>query len=478
MKPHLFFAAAILSISSIRAAYGQDTVKITGRIDNRMSDTLKIKYNTSKIAYFPTEITLVTDNKGHFATAFNLPAHEFTAVELYHGSHIAELLLQPGDSLSLRADCSRFDSSITYSGRGAAASNFVALHTITMGRMNQYSVRVREAINKEPDGFLPAIDAEKKKEYDFLERHKKGLPDNFIKYWRSFYEYYNYFFTEQYPQVHQMLKVRHISDTIPDTNYTVLSGLPIKLHDDLLQLPPYLLYLTGLYETKLKAAGYTFPLKDTLLARRFQDSVNHLVALNFPARSAEFYFAQQLYGNLRAQPLWVSHRDYTYFTARWPNSTYLPPIDKQLAIAERLAPGMPAPDITVTTEAGKTVKLSDLKGKVVYIDFWAGWCKQCVGELVRGQKMKVLFKDKPVEFVNLSLNEDTTMDNGLIRKYKLEGGFKTLTGGWSSEEIQQFAVQSIPAYYLIDADGKIALQHAPSPMQSTQLSLEIGKLLK
>ena len=473
-----FIAVVLLMLVNAATAHAQDTVKLAGRIDNRMSDTLKIKYNPNKLAYFPIEMTVITDAKGRFSTSFAVPRKEFTTVELYHGNHIAELLLQPGDSLVIGVDCTRFDSSIVFAGRGADVSNFVVLHTITLGRMNQYSVRVREAINKEPGGFLPAIDLEKKKEYDFLERHKKGLPENFMKYWRSFYEYYNYFFTEQYPQVHQMLKVRHISDTIPDTNYSVLAGLPVKLNDDMMQLPPYLLYLTGLYEVGLKAAGYTYPLKDTLRARAFQDSVNRLVAANFPPKSAEFYFAQQLYGNVKVQPLWVSRRDYAYFKAHWPASGYLPLIDRQLAITERLAPGMPAPDITVNTEDGKTVKLSELRGNVVYIDFWAGWCKQCVSELVRGQKSKMLFKGKPVEFVYLSINEDTAMDNGIIRKYKLEGGFRTLPGGWKADEIKQYAVQKLPAYYLIDADGKIALQYAPSPMQNTQLSLEIGKLLR
>jgi len=153
-------------------------------------------------------------------------------------------------------------------------------------------------------------------------------------------------------------------------------------------------------------------------------------------------------------------------------------IEKQVSFAGKLAPGQPAPDFDIITEDGRKMKLSDLRGKVVYLNFWASWCKQCMGEIIYEKKMKLLTKDKPLEFVYLSIDNDTTIEYGAIKKYGLDGTFTTVTGGWGAKELQQYNVQSLPAYFLIDEDGNFALQNTPSPMHATELTLDIGKLYK
>ena len=115
---------------------------------------------------------------------------------------------------------------------------------------------------------------------------------------------------------------------------------------------------------------------------------------------------------------------------------------------------------------------------MVYLEFWAGWCRQCVGEMIREQKIKDLIRNKPLEFVYVSIGDDTASENDIIRKYKIQGKFCNVAGGWSAKEVQLYGVQSLPAYYLIDEDGKFAIQNPPSPSQSTQLVLEIEKLFK
>ena len=169
---------------------------------------------------------------------------------------------------------------------------------------------------------------------------------------------------------------------------------------------------------------------------------------------------------------------YADFKKRWPQSTYLPFITKQVTLAETLAPGQPAPDFDIITPDGRQMRLSDLKGKVIYLGFWASWCKQCVGEILKEGKFKELVKNKPLEFVYVSIDNDTAADNNLIAKYKMDGLFTHPAGEWNAKEVQLYGVQSLPAYFLIDEDGKIAMQNPPSPLQSTELILAIEKLFK
>jgi len=254
--------------------------------------------------------------------------------------------------------------------------------------------------------------------------------------------------------------------------------MPLTFDDDLIQVTPYLLYLTGAFDIKLRADGFGYLRSDTANERRLEDSIYTLVYTKMPDKSAEYFVAQDIYGRARTQDLEIIKRRHKAFLKRWPGSIYLPLVDRQVAIAERLAPGMPAPDIDLHTPDGQTIKLSDLKGKVVYITFWASWCKQCVSEIVTWQKNCALFKKQPVEFVYLSLDKDTTAARAIFSKYQVDGINTVITGEWEAKEVQQYGVQSLPAYYLIDKNGNIAAQNVRTPAQPTELVLQIGGLLK
>ena len=471
----LLFATLLIIANT---AHAQDVVKLSGKIQNPLSDSVEVSYNDNWIAYYPHEYYARLDTKGNFSITFPAPHSIYLQAEIKHGNKIAEVMITAGDNLTIAVNAAHFDSTIRYSGKGREVANFIARHTVEKGRMNQYTLKMKADMSKEPADFLSAIEKEKKNEIDFLNKNRTGLPASFIQYFTAFYQYYNYFFMQQYPQIHEMVKLKRYTDTIPEINYSVLKQMPYAFNDTFIPVPPYLLYLTGVFEIKLKAAGLGYLGKDSLKQRRLQDSVYNLAYNVLPDKSGEYFIAQALYGGAKYQALEKTEKQFSDFKKRWPGSPYLPLLDKQISMAERLAPGQPAPDIDIATPDGRRMKLSDLKGKVVYLGFWASWCRQCVGEMIGEHKIKDLIKDKPLEFVYVSIDEDTTTDNMLIKKYKMEGIFTHPGGGWNAKEINLYGVQGLPAYFLIDEDGKFAVQNAPTPQQSTELILAIEKLFK
>ena len=470
----LFIALIIIANST----FVQATVKLSGKIQNPLSDSIEVSYNDNRIAYYPKEYFAHVDKKGNFSLQFPVPPGIYIQAEIKHGNKLAEIILQDGDSLIIAVNTAHFDSTVHYKGKGSEIQKFIARHTPERGRMNQYTSKLKTAMDKEPADFLKNIEQEKNIEISFLNKHKDGLPGSFIKYWTAYYQYYNYFFMQQYPQMHAMIKLRRYTDTIPEINYSILKEMPYAFNDTLLQVPSYLLYLTGVFDINLKAAGYSYSRKDTLQMRKFEDSVNYLAYTLMPDKSAEYFTAQNIYGRAKYQQLERTEQQFGDFKKHWPNSEYLAILNKQVLLAEKLAPGQPAPDFDITTTDGSTMKLSDLKGRVVYLGFWASWCRQCVGEIISERKIKDLIKNKPLEFVYVSIDNDKTADSTIIAKFKLDGIFTHAEEEWAAKEIQLYGVQSLPAYFLIDEDGKFAMQNPPTPMQPTELILEIEKLFK
>ncbi len=473
MKWFLF----LLGIVSSCLASGQGLVKLQGKVEYGMADSIEVSYNDNNLAYYPHKYSSKLDKTGRFSLSFPVPA-SYTIVQIQYGNSLADILVKPGDSMVMVANARRFDSSVHYVGRGADVQNFIAAHTVSKGRMNQYPGRIKMLIQKDEKEFLAGMDAEYKAEEAALKKWKPALPALFVQYWLAYHRYYNYFFIEQYPQTKEMLKLRRFTDTVSPEFYKIVDKLPLAFNDSFVHIPPYILYLTGILETKVRANGFTWHVGDTLQKRLFEDSMIRLAYARMPDKSLENYLAQNIYGKAKGQDLARTEAQLSNFRGRWPSSALLPLLDKQVGIARRLAPGQPAPDFEFTDADGNKKHLSDLKGKVVYIGFWAGWCRQCVGEMLKEQMVKDLIRKKPLEFVYVSLGTDTATERAIVDRYRISGNFTNLVNGWNAKEVQEYGVQSLPAYYLVDEDGKFAAQNPPTPLQTTELVMAIEKLFK
>ena len=123
---------------------------------------------------------------------------------------------------------------------------------------------------------------------------------------------------------------------------------------------------------------------------------------------------------------------------------YAPPKEENLE-------GQPAPDFSLPSLNGKTYKLSDLKGKVVLLDFWATWCPPCREELPIIEKLHQEFKDKNLVVLGIS-NEDRQTIENFLKNNRLT--FPILID--EREKVgKSYKVVAIPRVLLIDKTGKI-----------------------
>jgi len=126
-----------------------------------------------------------------------------------------------------------------------------------------------------------------------------------------------------------------------------------------------------------------------------------------------------------------------------------------------IAVGQPPPDFSHETLDGGKFTLSEQKGKVVLIDFWATWCGPCRGEVPNVVKMWNEVKDKGFVIVGVSLDADDKEGKAAdkVRKFAEENGmtWTHIVEGksWDSETGKLYLVEGIPHTVLVGKDGKI-----------------------
>jgi peroxiredoxin len=126
-------------------------------------------------------------------------------------------------------------------------------------------------------------------------------------------------------------------------------------------------------------------------------------------------------------------------------------------------PNREAPDFSLFDLNGNKVKLSDFKGKVVYLDFWATNCAPCVKEVTDAIKLKEKFKDENVVFLYVSLDHSIDKLRRFIDAKSFNGIHLIDQRGFASEVADSYEINAIPRYFLIDQNGFIVNENAPRP---------------
>lgn len=143
---------------------------------------------------------------------------------------------------------------------------------------------------------------------------------------------------------------------------------------------------------------------------------------------------------------------------------------KLIAVGERV----PAPDFTLTDENGNSVRLSERKGEVVLVNFWATWCGGCQIEIPWFRNFYSKFKNTGLDAIGVSLDSDGWTS---VRPYLKEKPIPYTIVIGNDTTAKEFQVTAMPVTVLIDRQGKIAATHSGIVSKATYQA-EIESLLK
>lgn len=145
-----------------------------------------------------------------------------------------------------------------------------------------------------------------------------------------------------------------------------------------------------------------------------------------------------------------------FFTAKAQSAVSYDPDDTYAT--ELLKPGVTAPDFTLGTPEGKSVSLSDFKGKYLVLDFWATWCPDCRADVPHLKEIHKAYASDSVAFLSVSFDTDKDKWTSYIRDNGMDWAHGSELKKWKETTVSSlYYVKWIPSIYLIGHDGKVIL---------------------
>ncbi len=389
-----------------------------------------------------------------------------TEATLEHADKTTRLYLTPGDNLRVAFDAENFAPSLRFTGVGAAANTYLSQSLLRFDEKFEAQVAARAR-----SGSLRQLqqvgNAHRQQRLAFLKAYAAAhsLPAAFQAYARQ---------SIAFEWASQQLRFPGASQDATG----VAAPLPAGYYDFLAVVRPaqdsalaanassYLAFVDAYIATQLAPAG-TLP---TAPAAALVAAVDQQFG---PGRSHDLVLARFLASALR-------DRDATELATLMPaflratrDSVLARTVRAQYQRRLLLAAGRKAPGVTVRDHTGQPVSLSDFKGKVVYLDFWASWCGPCMAQVPANAALKQNFAGKDVVFLYISIdNNEASWKKALAANPLLSAsGVHTWDKGFQGNTPSAYQVDTIPAYFIIDRNGRLANGCAPRPGEAAVAAL-------
>lgn len=122
----------------------------------------------------------------------------------------------------------------------------------------------------------------------------------------------------------------------------------------------------------------------------------------------------------------------------------------------RVFPGAAAPAFSGPDRAGKMLSLSELKGKIVYLNFWASWCGACLRKMDYFDEFEPELAQHGIEIVNISIDEKPANWENALTEHLYRGRHLLASAGQPDNIALIYGVQAVPQYFIIDRNGLFA----------------------
>ena len=239
-----------------------------------------------------------------------------------------------------------------------------------------------------------------------------------------------------------------------DNNYNINITLDAKEFDETLTF------------SGLGSDGSNYLVKKVLLQEKIFNNMDELYALekdvfttNLDEQKSDFLKLKDEFKELDSTLIAMDQTD-TEMLFQFLSSRY----DKVSKLSK--LKGTPSPKFNdYENYKGGTTSLDDLKGKYVYLDIWATWCGPCKAEIPYLKAIEKEFHDNNIAFVSISIDKKEAYDKWkeMIVEKELSGIQLFADNDWNSQFVQDYEIEGIPRFILVDDKGNIVNADAPRP---------------
>ena len=452
-----FFAGLLICCG----AFAQNMVTIRGQLENAKGKLASIDIQKVPFTEELDSYAGFVNDDGSFVIQFAL--EKPVVAVFYHANNFAEVYIQPNDEMYIYADIKRFSESIKFTGNGDVHNNFLTKYNRTFSTAvaqqkarerikNLTSAEYKDATNCERDDKLKML-TDYKHEHPVTETFKEFMYAKIDCEWATD--------LMDYPFAYTMVTDSDFPDLPPDY-YDFLDD--IKLDNDIaVSLPMYSELLLKFISKKFRAyvSGGSYD-SDKQYVDKYEFAKKYF-------KNKPLYYAQGQYiidGTIYSKVEYL--RDaYAEYMASCPYEDYKKVVKEKFEKASATGADVAAPDFQLVNAEGQQVTLQDLKGKVVYLDFWATWCGPCLKEMPASQQLKNHFANKDVEFVYVSVDEDANKWRSFIEEKAWDKKYHLLNDGLglNSPVTNTYNIKGVPKYVIIDKNGIIRDSNAKRPSE-------------